>query len=161
MPDYLRVLSRYSHWPRPDRPEWGEPALEDLVEEEVSVYRVDSERALEAVVVGFSAGRRNPQHLDFVLLPESLLLEVGGILAHTPQNCSLPVAAVRELHFDLTGVSPEAARQVLERLSPEFGRLARRSRRRDIVQLAIRARQQGWPEVTAQEWGQVPAWLLE
>lgn len=155
---FFRVLSRYSHWPNAESDDWDAEALSDLVGDEVSLFRYDTERESRLIAVGFSFLRTAPRHLDSVHIPDSVLQKPELKLEHSPDNCPFPWEFVKQRHWDLYGCTEAIARQIVEQIV-SLGHKATRCHKNKIIAWAHEMQRDAWPEVSVDEWAGAPNWL--
>lgn len=106
MPAFLRALQRGRWRPAADVFGLRADALLDLRtrRDTLSVWLVaDSESNLPDIVAALAAQRQHLQELDFVLLPEPAVQDLGIQAVATPGDTA--VASARDLHRDLTGLT--------------------------------------------------------
>lgn len=143
---WLLRIARRSHWSSgsvADAARDLEPRREAEIVEDLSVFRVESEREAADVATVWVATQRRPSAVDYVLLPDDVVRALCEV-AHRPQPALHPLLAER--HYEILGLADAALlRSLAERLL-DVGVTATRIKERDLRD-AVLARLESDPDL--------------
>jgi hypothetical protein len=139
---FLLRVGRFHRWEgsRDSRqPEEVAEAARDLqlAEGEVglSVYRVEDQIDCREVAIRFAVTQRAKlQHLDYVVFPPNLAMDLGLTVEPVPRTGLDPY--LNDRHHEIFGLTPELTLRLAEAILASDGRQVERIRRHDVVTLA-------------------------
>ncbi len=109
MSQYLRSI-RQSRWSRPQwldssRNEVQADALKDLTtrENQISVYRVGSERDIDRITIALAATRDNLQNVDYAVFDDAEFQDIGIRIKQS--SGATPDSRVNRLHHDISNLT--------------------------------------------------------
>ena len=140
MPQYLRSI-RQGRWRAPSWLRCGEvqaDALGDLatVDNQLSVYRVESQQDINRITIALAATRDNLQNVDYAVFDDAEFENIGIQISQSPGKT--PDQVVNELHHDISNLTARQTAALAAIIAR--GKIERRPRGeiRDGMQAAMR-----------------------